>query len=179
MEFYKNIGAKAVKLGACSDNYIFAIRLTTDCSWVAFPSKLWRLLIRVTDNKNSSSNCEVHLFDVDLFNNNCPLTVKHCLLDTIAENCTSGTVYCELVCLMQNDLVNQCLVIPLNPVKLNALYFVKAEKQANIQALNPLEDQHKYIFKFPDCFSLLECLTIITNKNKHRMSKTLYANITG
>lgn len=136
-------------------------------------------MVHVTDNKNSSSTCELHLFDVDLFNNNCPLTVKHKLLDTAAENCTSGTVYCELVCLMQNDLVNRCLVIPLNPVKLNALYFVKAEKQAKISVLNPLSDRHKYVFKFPDHFSLPECLTIITNRNKHRMSKTLYTNIIG
>lgn len=100
-------------------------------------------------------------------------------MDTTAENCTSGTVYCEMVCLMHNDLVNRCLVIPLNPVKLNALYFVKAEKQANIEVLNPLLDRHKYVFKFPDYFSLSECLTIITNRNKHRISKTLYKNIIG
>lgn len=136
-------------------------------------------MVRITDNTNSSSSCELHLFDVDIFNNNCPLIVKHNLLDTIAENCTFGTVYCELVCLMQNDIVNRCLVIPLNPVKLNALYFVKAEKQANIPALNPLEERHKYVFKFPDHYTLSECLTIITNRNKHRMSKTLYTNIMG
>ncbi|XP_022165272.1 uncharacterized protein LOC111030188 isoform X2 [Myzus persicae] len=170
-------GAKAVKLGACQDEYIFAIKLSTDCSWLSFPSSIWQLLVRITDNNNLSSNCRVHFFDVDIFNNNHPLMVKHRLLATVAENCTSGLVHCELVCQVQNDSTNRCLIIPLNPIKLNSLYFVKAEKREKILVMNPLEDRHKNVFKFPENISLIDCLTVITNKNKHRTSKSFYKNI--
>ncbi|XP_025414302.1 uncharacterized protein LOC112686300 [Sipha flava] len=171
-------GAKAVKLGACQDQYILAIKLSTDCPWLSFSSTIWQLLVRVTDSKNSSSNCGLHPFNIDLFNNNHPLIVKHHLFATLAENCTSGFVYCDLVCQVQNELMNRFLIIPLNPVKLNALYFVKAEKREKIPVINPMEDRHKYVFKYPDNLSLTECLTIITERNKHRISKSLYTNIT-
>ncbi|KAF0753240.1 Uncharacterized protein FWK35_00018072 [Aphis craccivora] len=170
-------GAKAVKLGACQDEYIFAIKLSTDCSWLSFPSSIWQLLVRITDDNNLSSNCGLHSFDVDLFNNNHPLIVKHKLLATVAENYTSGLVHCELVCQVQNDSINRCLIIPLNPIKLNSLYFVKAEKREKILLINPLEDRHKYVFKFPENVSLADCLTVITNRNKHRTSKSFYKNI--
>jgi hypothetical protein len=136
-------------------------------------------LVRITDNNNLSSNCGLHSFDVDLFDNNHPLLVKHHLLATVAENCTSGSVHCELVCQVQNDSINRCLIIPLNPIKLNSLYFVKAEKREKILVINPLEDRHKYVFKFPENVSLSDCLTIITNRNKHRTSKSFYKNIIG
>ncbi|XP_001948571.1 uncharacterized protein LOC100165824 [Acyrthosiphon pisum] len=170
-------GAKAVKLGACQNEYIFAIKLSTDCSWLSFPSSIWQLLVRITDSNNLSSNCALHSFDVDLFDNNHPLMVKHRLLATVAENCTSGLVQCELVCQVQNDSINRCLIIPLNPIKLNSLYFVKAEKREKILVMNPLEDRHKNVFKFPENISLLDCLTVITNRNKHRISKSFYKNI--
>lgn len=105
--------------------------------------------------------------------------VKHHLLATVAENCTSGLVHCELVCQVQNDSINRCLIIPLNPIKLNSLYFVKAEKREKILVMNPLEDRHKYVFKFPDNVSITDCLTVITNRNKHRTSKSFYKNIIG
>lgn len=76
-------------------------------------------------------------------------------------------------------MINNCLVIPLNPVKLNSLYFLKAEKREKIPAINPLEDRHKYVFEFPEHLSLTECITVITNRNKHRTSKSLYTNIIG
>lgn len=174
-----NLGAKAVKLGACHDQYILAIKLSTDCPWLSFSSKIWQLLVHVTDNKNVSSNYGLYSFNVDLFDNSHPLIVKHYLFTTIAENCTSGIVYCDLVCQVQNELMNHSLIIPLNPVKLNALYFVKAEKREKIPVINPMEDRHKYVFKYPDNLSLAECLTIITERNKHRISKSLYTNITG
>lgn len=176
---FSNLGAKAVKLGACQDEYIFAIKLSTDCSWLSFPSSIWQLLVRITDNNNLSSNCGLHSFDVDLFNNNHPLIVKHKLLTTVAENYTSGLVHCELVCQVQNDSINRCLIIPLNPIKLNSLYFVKAEKREKILLINPLEDRHKYVFKYPENVSLADCLTVITNRNKHRTSKSFYKNIIG
>lgn len=174
-----NIGAKAVKLGALHGEYIFAIKLSTDCTWLSFPSTFWKVLVRITDNKNSSSNCFLHSFNVDMFNNNHPLLVKHHLLASVAENCTSGLVYCELVCQIQSDLINHCLVIPLHPIKLNSLYFVKVEKREMIPLMNTLEDQYKYVCKFPENVSLAECFTIILNKNKHRTSKLIYTNITG
>jgi len=105
--------------------------------------------------------------------------VKHHLLDIVAENCTSGLVYCELICQIQNDLINNCFVIPLNPIKLNSLYFISAEKRSKIPVMNPLGDRHRYVFEFPEHLSLSECLTIITNRNKHRTSKSLYTNIIG
>jgi len=126
-----------------------------------------------------SSNCGLHSFDVDIFNNNHPLIVKHKLLATVAENYTSGLVHCELVCQVQNDSINRCLIIPLNPIKLNSLYFVKAEKREKILVINPLEDRHKYVFKFPENVSLADCLTVITNRNKHRTSKSFHKNIIG
>lgn len=126
-----------------------------------------------------SSNCGVYPFDVNLFNSNHPLTVKHHLLATIAKNCSSGSVCCELVCQIQSDLTNHCLVIPLNPVELNALYFIKAEKREKIPVMNPMVDQHRYIFKYPEYLSLEECINIITNRNKHRISRSLYKNIVG
>jgi len=168
-----------MKLGASQDEYTFAIKLSINCSWLSFSSSIWKILIRVTDNKNTSSNCSLHSFNVDIFNNNNSLMIKHHLLTTTAKNCATGFVYCELVCRIKNDFINSCLVIPLSTIKLNALYFVKAEKQENFLAINPLEDQHKYVFKFPEHLSLLECLIVLTNKNKHRMSKSLYKNITG
>jgi len=97
-KFYKYIGAKAVKLGASQNKYIFAIQLSTDCAWLSFPSTIWQLLVRVTNDKNSSSHYGLHSVDINLFNNNHPLIVKHHLLDIVAENCTSGLVYCELIC---------------------------------------------------------------------------------
>lgn len=103
--------------------------------------------------------------------------VKHHLPAIVAENCTSGLVYCQLVSKIQNSLIDHCLVIPLNPIKLNSLYFVKAEKREKIPLVNPLEDQHKYIFKIPNNLTFTECLTVITNKNKHRTSKSLYTHL--
>lgn len=105
--------------------------------------------------------------------------MKHHLSTSIVKNYASGLVYCELVCQVHNDLINHCLVIPLNPVKLNSLYFVKVEKREKIPMMNPFEYQHKYIFKYPEHLSLSECITIITNKNKHRTSKSLNTIITG
>lgn len=168
-----------MKLGACQDEYIFAIKLSIGCAWLSFPSSIWQLLVRITDNNNMSSNCGLHSFDVDVFNNNHPLMVKHRLLAIVAENCTSGLVQCELVCQVQNDLINQCLIIPLNPIKLNSLYFVKAEKREKILVMNPLEDRHKNVFKFPENISLVDCLAVITNRNKHRISKSFYKTIIG
>lgn len=176
---FLNIGAKAVKLGALQSEYIFAIKLSTDCLWLSFSSTIWKILVRITDSKNGSSNCYLHSFNVDVFNNNHPLIVKHHLLATVAENCSSGLVYCELVCQIQNDLINHCLVIPLNPIKLNSLYFVKAEKREMVPMMNTLENRHKCIFKFPENLSLTECFTIIINRNKHRTSKSYFTNITG
>ncbi|KAL4131403.1 hypothetical protein QTP88_008719 [Uroleucon formosanum] len=168
--------AKAVKLGACQNEYIFAIKLSTDCSWLSFPSSTWQLLVRVTDSYNLSSYCTLHSFNVDLFNNNHPIMVKHRLLATVAENCTSGLVHCELVCQIQNYSI-RCLVIPLNPIKLNSLYFVKAEKREKILVMNPLEDRHRNVFKFPENITLVDFLTVVTNRNKHRISKSFYKNI--
>jgi len=173
------IGTKAVKLGAHQNEYIFAIKLSINCAWLTFPSTIWKLLVRITNNENSSSNCGLYPVNVNLFNNSHPLIVKHNLLDTVAQTCTSGLVYCELICQIQNDLVNNCLVIPLKPIKLNSLYFINVEKREKIPVMNHLEDRHKYIFEFPEHLSLLECLTIITNKNKHRISKSLYTNTIG
>lgn len=104
--------------------------------------------------------------------------VKHRLLATVAENCTSGLVHCELVCQIQNYSI-RCLVIPLNPIKLNSLYFVKAEKREKILVMNPLEDRHRNVFKFPENITLVDFLTVITNRNKHRISKSFYKNIIG
>lgn len=174
-----NIGAKAIKFGALQDEYIFAIKLSTNCSWLSFSSSIWKILVRVTDSKNLLSNCCLHSFNVDVFNNNHPLIVKHHLLATVSKNCSSGLVYCELVCQIQNDLINHCLVIPLNPIKLNSLYFVKTEKREMIQVMTTLENLHKYIFKFPENLSPLECFAIIIRRNKHRMSKSFFTNITG
>lgn len=131
------------------------------------------------DSKNSSSNCGLYSFDVNLFDNNHPITVKHNLLTKLAENCSSGMVYCELICQIKNELINNHLIIPLYPIKLNSLYFVKAEKREKIPVVNALEERQKYIFKFPENLSFTECLTLITNKNKHRTSKSLYTNIIG
>lgn len=105
--------------------------------------------------------------------------MKHHISESIAKNCTFGTVYCELVCQLQNEFINRSLIIPLCPVKLNSLYFVKVVKREKVPVINPLEDQHKYVFKFPENMSLVECLMIIINKNKHRTSKSLYTNIIG
>lgn len=105
--------------------------------------------------------------------------VKHHISASIAKNCTFGTVYCELVCQLQNEFVNRSLIIPLWPVKLNALYFVKAVKGEKLPMINPLEDQHKYVFKYPENMSLVECLSVIINRNKHRISKSLYTSIIG
>lgn len=175
---FSNVGAKAVKLGANQDEYIFAIKLSIDCSWLSFPSEIWQLLVCVTNNENSSSNCSSHPLNINGFNHNHSFIVKHRLPATVAENCYSGLVYCQLVCKIPNDLINHCFVIPLNPLKLNSLYFVKAEKREKIPLINPLEDQHRYIFKFPDNMTFAECLTVVTNRNKHRTSKSLLSYLT-
>lgn len=136
-------------------------------------------MVRVTDNTNSSSNCGLYSFNVNLFDNNHPITVKHHLSSKLAEYCASGMIYFELVCQIQNEFINNYLIIPLHPIKLNSLYFVKVEKQEKVQVVNALENRQKYVFKFPENLSLTECLTMITNKNKHRTSKSLYMNIIG
>lgn len=105
--------------------------------------------------------------------------MKHHLSATVAENCTSGMVHCDLVCQVQNKLMIHSLIIPLNPIKLNALYFVKAQEREKIPVINPMEDRHKFVFQYPENVSLAECLTIVTERNKHRISKTLYTNIIG
>lgn len=115
---------------------------------------------------------------MNVFNNNHSLIVKHHLPATVAENCSSGLIYCQLVSKIQNDFINHCLIIPLYPIKLNSLYFVKPEKQEKIPLSNPLEDQHKYIFQFPNNLTFIECLNVVTNKNKHRTSKSLFTFLT-
>lgn len=167
-----------MKLGALQDEYIVAIKLSTDCSWLSFPSIVWQLLVRVIDCENTMSNCCLHSFDTNLFDRHHPLVIKHRVLASVIKNCYSGSVCCELVCQIKNDFINRCLVVPLSPIKLNALYFVKAEKLEKIAVMNPMEYRHKYVFKFPEYLTLLECLTILINKNKHRMSKSLLTNIT-
>lgn len=105
--------------------------------------------------------------------------MKHCLSSKLAEYYASGIIYLELVCQIQNEFINNFLVIPLYPIKLNSLYFVKVEKQEKVQVVNALENRQKYVFKYPENLSLTECITMITNKNKHRISKSLYKNIIG
>lgn len=168
-----------MKLGARQDEYIVAIKLSTNCSWLSFPSKIWQLLVRVIDSENTTSDCELHSFDVDAFDSCHPLVIKHRVSAAIIKNCSSGSVCCELMCQIKNDFTNRCLVVPLCPIKLNALYFVKAEKREKIAVINPLENRHKYVFKFPEHLTLAECLTVLMNKNKHRTSKSLLTNIMG
>lgn len=127
----------------------------------------------ITNSENSSSNCALHPLNVNVFNHNHSIIIKHHLPATVAENCSSGLVHCQLVSKIQNDLINYCLVIPLYPIKLNSMYFVKAEKREKIPLINPLENQHRYIFKFPNNMTFAECLTVVTNRNKHRTSKSL------
>lgn len=136
-------------------------------------------MVHVKDSKNESSNCSLHAFNTDLFNNNHSLIIKHHILDAFAEKCAFGSVYCEFVCQIKNEMINRCLVIPLSSIKLNSLYFVKAKKRESISEANPFEYQHKYVFKYPENLSLVDCLTVLTNKNKHNTSKLLHTNITG
>ncbi|XP_050425102.1 uncharacterized protein LOC126836102 [Adelges cooleyi] len=172
-------GHNAVKLGGHEDEYIFAIRIFTTCQWLSFPSKIWKIIIRVIDSEKSSSNCEVYPIKANSFNFKEPLVLRHHLPSTIAENITSGFVNCEFVCSVPNTLgfENHCMIIPLRPVKLNALYFVKVENSNKIPSINPLVHHYRCIFKYPEQKSLADCLKIIMNKNKHRTSKSLYKNI--
>ncbi|XP_050525143.1 uncharacterized protein LOC126896420 isoform X2 [Daktulosphaira vitifoliae] len=174
-------GHKAVKLGGCENDYVFMIKISTISKWLFISSAVWKMFVRVTDNKNYSSYNRIYKIETNFFNCNQALVFKHFLPREVAENCVNGTVICEFVCELPKILGFDChcLFIKLNPIQLNALYFVKVERPCRIPFINPILDHFKYTFKYPQQISLPDCLKIIMNKNRHRMTKSFYNNITG
>lgn len=175
------LGYKAVKLGASETDYVFMIKISTISKWLFISSAVWKVFIRVTDNKNYFSYNRIYEIEAESFNCNQALIFKQFLPSEIAENCISGSVNCEFVCQLPKILGfdYHCLFIKLKPIQLNTLYFVRAERQCKLPFFNPSLDSFRYTFKYPQQISLQDCLKKIMNKNRHRISKSLYNNITG